>query len=69
MSTAKIQAASRRYAFKFAAPIETLTPEQMRFRVQLAYVEGYERGRRDQRNHAKRSRGNKPEPIGSEEDL
>jgi hypothetical protein len=68
MSTAKIRAAAKRYAYKFATPIEALSPEDMRFRVQLGYMDGYDRGRREQRNHDKRSRGNKPEPIGSEEE-
>lgn len=61
MSSPKIRAAAKRWAHKWLKPVDRMTPDEINSRIQLAYMDGVERGRRDQRNHdksAKRSRGN-----------
>jgi hypothetical protein len=59
MSTAKIRTAAKRWAFKWAVPVEQLSPEQVNFRIQLAYMDGVERGRRDQRASSRRPKGSR----------
>lgn len=51
MATQKIREAAKRWAARQLKPIETLAPKDANWRVALAYMEGYDRGKRDQRNH------------------
>lgn len=66
MASQKIWTAAQKWLQRWAKPVEQLTPDQITHRVKSAYVDGYERGRRDQRNHGSR-RNNRPTPLGAEE--
>lgn len=62
MSSQKIRAAAQKWAGKWLKQPADMTPDDVNFRIRLAYMDGVERGRRDQRNtdrrRAARSRGN-----------
>lgn len=58
MPSQKIRDAAKRWAGKQLKPIETLTPKDANWRVACGYMEGYDRGRREQREHSKRAHGN-----------